>query len=106
MGVRRSYPFVWLGASLAVIVLFAVAPFISLLVAGAMADALGCTLPLSHIPPCPFMGADWGETLTVMAYVGYFAFWTLPTGALALAIWLLVVGTVTFMWWWRRRREA
>jgi hypothetical protein len=52
------------------------------------------------------MGHDLADTLAIMVFLGYLAFWTLPMGGTALAIWLVIACIVTAIWWWRRRRQA
>jgi hypothetical protein len=106
MSARWSYPFVWLGVPLVLIILFAAGPLIALFIAGGIADALGCTVPVAALPPCPFMGHDLADTLAIMVFLGYLAFWTLPMGGTALAIWLVIACIVTAIWWWRRQRQA
>jgi len=85
--------------SLAVIVLFALTPLISLIVGGSIAAVLGCQLDEGNVYPCPFMGIDLGETLYVMTVAMWFSMFTLPLGAIALAIWLIVTSVS------RRRRS-
>jgi hypothetical protein len=106
MGAKQGHPFVWLGAAFVVIVLLAAMPVISALISGAIAGALGCQLNEGGAPPCPLMGVDLGEMLVVMFVLGWFAFVTLPLGAVALAVWLIVACLITFVWWRRRRREV
>jgi hypothetical protein len=100
---RRSVLF-WLGIPFVLIVLLALAPLLSALIAGAIAGALGCGLNEGGASPCPFMGHDLGEPLVVMFVLGWLAFVTLPLGAAALAAWLVVVCVVVLVRWRRRRR--
>jgi hypothetical protein len=102
---RRSV-FLWLGISFVLIVLLALAPLLSALLAGAIADALGCGLDEGGATPCPFMGHDLGEPLVVMLGLGWLAILTLPLGAAALVIWLVIVCVVAVTCWRRRRVEA
>jgi hypothetical protein len=102
---RRSV-LLWLGIPLVLIVLLASAPLLSAFIAGAVADALGCSLNEGGASPCPFMGHDLGEPLVVMFVLGWLAFVTLPLGAAALAAWLAVVCIVVVVRWRRRRVEA
>jgi hypothetical protein len=106
MSARRNHAFVWLSVLFVLIVLFTAAPLISALIATGMAEALGCTLPTSDIAPCLFMGAEVAGTLTLMVYMAYFAFITIPMGTTALAIWLAVACVVILVRWLRRGREA
>jgi hypothetical protein len=52
------------------------------------------------------MGAEVAGTLTLMVYMAYFAFITIPMGTTALAIWLAVACVVILVRWLRRGREA
>jgi hypothetical protein len=106
MSVKRNHALIWLGVTFVLIVVLAGAPLIVAGIAGGIADALGCTLNEGGASGCVFMGRDIGETLAEMFVFGWLAFVTLPPGELALAIWLLVAGVVTFRWWRRRRGEA
>ncbi len=106
MSTRRGHPFWWLGIAFVLIALFTTAPFISLFIGGGMADALGCSLPISSTAPCLFMGIDLGGTLAVMVFIGYLGLVTIPLATTFFTIWLVIACVVTFIWWWRRQREA
>jgi hypothetical protein len=92
----------WLGVILVLIVLIAGAPLISALIAGGIAGALGCTVNEGGASACIFMGRDIGELLLDMFVLGWLAFVTLPFGAIAFGIWLLVACIVAVV---RRRRH-
>jgi hypothetical protein len=106
MTARPRYPFVWLGVTLGMILLFTIGPLAALLLGGAVANALGCSMPISGSEPCLFMGVDLADTLNIAVFFGYLAFWTLPTGTTLLGIWLVAAVIVTLVWWLRRRRAA
>ncbi len=106
MSAQHRHAFLWLGVALALIILFAAGPLISLFIAGGIADALDCKLPIAGGSPCPFLGADLGDALAVMVFLSYLAFWTLPTGAGALVIWFVVACLVVLVNWLRGRRAA
>ncbi len=106
MSARRGHPFWWLGIAFVLIALFITAPFISLLIGGGMAGALGCSLPISSTAPCLFMGIDLAGTLAVMVFIGYLGLVTIPLATTFFTIWLVIACVVTFIWWWRRQREA
>jgi hypothetical protein len=106
MTVRRRYPFVWLGVPLGLILLFTIGPLAALLLGGAFAGALGCSMLISASEPCLFMGVDVADTLNIAVFFGYLAFWTLPTGITLLGIWLVAAVIVSLVWWLRRRRAA
>lgn len=82
----RTYAIVGLG-----VVAVAVLPIISVLTAGQVANANGCVLNESGVNPCLIGGADWGGVLAFMGVAGWFAFFTIPLGAVTLAVLLLVL---------------
>jgi hypothetical protein len=103
MSTKRSTAFIWLGVTLVLIVLVAGAPLISAAIAGGIASALGCSVNEGGASGCIFMGTDVSESLLVMFVLGWLALVTLPFGAIAFVIWLVVACVVT---WRQRRREA
>jgi hypothetical protein len=105
MSAKRSPAFVWLGVAFVIIVLVAAAPLISVLIAGGIADALGCPVNEGGAQPCPFMGVDLGEALVFMLVLGWLSMATLPFGAIALAVWLVIASAVAFVRWRRQRHE-
>jgi uncharacterized membrane protein YhaH (DUF805 family) len=98
IGVAKKFDSFAKWASLAIIGLFAIAPLISLIIGGGIAAGLGCELNEGTVHPCLFMGTDLGETLYVMTVAMWFSMFTFPIGAVALAVWLIVVAVP------RRRR--
>ena len=72
------------------IVLLASLPVISVFTASWIATSLGCVLNEGDVHPCPFHGVDLGEMLYGMTVMGWFALGTLPLGAIALALLLVV----------------
>ncbi|MDQ6622631.1 MAG: hypothetical protein M3Y86_03995 [Verrucomicrobiota bacterium] len=71
--------------------LVALAPIISVFVAGSIASAHGCRLDEGGFYPCVINGKDWGETLGTMGVLGWFMLLTLPAGAVAFLIWLIIL---------------
>jgi hypothetical protein len=104
-GMLKSPAFIWLSISFVLIVLFATAPLISAFIGGGIAEALGCTVTEGVSSPCLFRGSDVSETLSVMFVLGWFAFETLPLGAVLLTIWFIVACIVVMIKVWRRRRR-
>ena len=102
MSPERSRAVIWLGVTLVLIIIVAGAPLISAVIAGGIANALGCTLNEGGVSTCIFMGHDIGETLLDMFVLGWLGFVTLPFGAILFGIWLIVVCVVTLR---RRRRQ-
>ena len=103
--VLKSPAFIWLSISFVLIVLFATAPLISALIGGGIAESLGCTVTEGVNSPCLFRGSDVSEALSVMVVLAWFAFETLPLGAVLLAVWLIVACIVVVIKWLRRRRR-
>ena len=100
MSARRG-AFFWLSAVCATIIVIALLPLMSLLLAGAIASSLGCSVNEGGVTPCPFWGGDLGEMLLTMLVLGWLGFATLPFGGLAVAVWLVAwLGRL----WWRRSR--
>ena len=101
---RRRFPWRRFGIALAVILLIAAAPVISVIIAGAVADANGCTLHEGFTNPCVINGRDWGETLYAMGVMGWFMLVTIPFGVVALGIWTVLLVTALVVH--RKRRPA
>lgn len=80
-----------------VIVLFALIPVLSALLASMIAGANGCALDEGGVHPCMIGGTDYGETLSVMFVSGWFGLVTLPLGALGLVVWAIVLTIVVVM---------
>jgi len=73
----------------AVLLLIGVAPLLSALTAGLIAEAAGCDLHEGFVTPCVIAGADRGETLYAMFAMGWLGLVSLPLaliGAAALAV--------------------
>ena len=90
---RRPKRFPWLIYTivLLLILLAAFAPVISVMIAGKIAEAHGCTLNEGRAHPCVINGVDHGNTLLTMAMLGWFMLATLPIGAIACLIWAVVL---------------
>ena len=73
---------------LALIVLFALAPMISVIVAGLIAESNGCALNEGSINTCMVLGSDMGSTLYTLFVLGWLALATLPLGGAAFLVWL------------------
>jgi hypothetical protein len=89
--------------SAAVIVLFALAPLISAMLASVIANANGCALDEGGVHPCLMGGADYGEMLSVMFVSAWFGLVTLPIGALAAILWCMVLCIVVFVKYRRKK---
>ena len=76
--------------ALGAILLFASAPILFVLIAMGLANANGCTLNEAGTHACLIAGVDFGEALAFLFVMGWFALMTLPIGAIALLIWIVV----------------
>lgn len=68
------------------LILFGVAPLVSVIVASELAAAHGCTLHEGFVNPCVIGGQDRGEVLYQMAVAGWLMMLTLPFAALGVAL--------------------
>ncbi len=91
MTAKRGLPLRAYAITALALVVVAALPIISVLIAGLIAGANGCVLNESGVNRCLIGGADWGEFLAGMGVAGWFAFFTLPLGALALFVLLIVL---------------
>jgi hypothetical protein len=80
------------------IVLYTVAPILCVLIASGIAYVTGSRLDEGNAHPCIVLGIDIGGLLYVLAVSGWFMFFTIPTGLLALLIF-------TIIWIVRRQKE-
>ncbi|TKC81463.1 hypothetical protein FAZ69_27980 [Trinickia terrae] len=77
--------------ALALILLFAVAPFIPVVIAGTVASANGCRLDEAGAYPCVIFGHDFGGLLAAMGVLGWAGLLTIPIGACLLCVWCAVL---------------
>ncbi|HSN73880.1 MAG TPA: hypothetical protein VL334_02170 [Anaerolineae bacterium] len=73
------------------IVLWTIWPVILVAIAGSVASANGCELNETVINSCIVDGREMGNTLYSMGVMGWFMLVTIPTGVLALLIFLLLL---------------
>jgi hypothetical protein len=74
-------------AILSVILLIGCAPFISVSIAAAVADAYGCRLDEAAIYPCIIHGRDFGGVLATMSLAGWAGLITIPAAISTLMGW-------------------
>ncbi len=89
MSAKRSAP-IWLWPSLALIVVLAISPLVVAIAAGEFGAAMACQVDEGGFHPCPLLGYDVGAVLGAMFASGWFVFLTLPIGAIAALVWLVV----------------
>ena len=74
----------------ALIVFLTFSPMLGIVVAGTVAQLAGCTLDGSSVNPCIIGGADYGKTLYGLSLMGWRVIETMPLGAGALALLVVV----------------
>ncbi len=89
---------------LAVILLFAAAPLLSVYFTSLVADANGCVVNEATVHPCLIFGMDWGGLLYFTGVMGWFMLATIPLGGGALIVWLVMLLVHYFAW--RRKAET
>jgi hypothetical protein len=102
----RSHAMRWLGLTLILILLITAAPTIVSFAAVGIGSALDCPGIMEVSAPCMFLGSDISGTLTLMIFMGYFAFVTIPFGEFLLLIWAIVACVVAVLRWRQRRHAA
>lgn len=100
----KKFPWVIYLVVLALIGMVALAPIGSLTFAGVVANSHGCQLDEGSAHPCVIGGKDYGETLYTLGVLGWLMLLTLPAGALALLVWLVVL--LVHRSRWKRRQTA
>jgi hypothetical protein len=101
--VRKRFPWILYWIVLAIIVLVALAPLGSVVACGWIANAHGCKVDEGSVHPCMINGKDYGQLLYTLGVLGWLMLLTLPVGALAVMIWLIVL--ILHRASWRRRAE-
>lgn len=86
---------------LGLIAFFALAPWVIVYVAAAIADLNGCTLSATEVLPCVILGADRGDTLFGLASFADFAYISLSVGLMLFLIWIAILA-VSYMAWRRK----
>lgn len=72
------------------IVLFALLPIISVMASSGIAALGNCHLNEARAHPCEIVGIDVGGLLAFMFVAGWLALMTVPIGAVALLVWLMI----------------
>jgi|ERR1044071_2932164 len=89
--IQKRFPWLPYWIVLGFIVLFAVAPLISVIVCGVIANAHGCKVDEGSVHPCVIDGKDYGQLLYTLGVLGWLMLATLPIGALGGVVWLVVL---------------
>ena len=101
---KRRFPWLIYVIVLFVIVALTLAPIASVAVAGVVANSHGCQVDEGSVHPCVIGGQDYGELLYTLGVLGWFMLLTLPAGALATLLWLVVL--LFHYAKWKRRSAA
>ncbi len=99
---RRRFPWVIYVVILCLIGAVALAPVGSVVVAGVIASSHSCALDEGSVHPCLIGGHDYGELLYTLGVLGWLMLITLPAGAVAALLWVVVVA-IHYTKWNRRR---
>ena len=87
------------------ILLFTCWPVLSVVAASSIATMQGCALNEGNPQPCSIVGMDVSGLLYSMGVMGWYGLATVPLGALALLIWLLLALGM-LMRHWRARGSS
>lgn len=79
------------GFSLLAIIVFALFPVASVVLAGLIATPAGCELNEAVVHPCIIAGMDFGDLLYAMGVLGWLMIGTIPAGVILFAIWVVVL---------------
>ena len=93
---RRRFPWPVYLVVLAVIVVLAALPVLSVTLAGVLASANGCRLDEGGAHPCVIAGTDYGDTLYTLGVLGWLMLASLPLGVMALLVWAVVLAIHLF----------
>jgi hypothetical protein len=102
--VRKRFPWIVYWIVLAFIVLVALAPIGSVVTCAWIANAHGCKVDEGSVHPCIVNGQDYGQLLYTLGVLGWLMLVTIPGGAFAFAIWLIVL--ILHREKWRKRFAA
>ena len=100
----KKFPWVIYLIALLLILAVALAPLGSVMVCSWIANIHGCKVDEGSVYPCLIGGKDYGQLLYTLGVLGWLMIATIPGGALALMIWLIVL--ILHRATWRKRLSA
>jgi hypothetical protein len=100
----RRFPMGVYWVALAVIVLLAALPVISVVIAGTIADANGCRVDEGSVHPCLVGGTDLGELLYTLGVLGWLMLLSIPAGIAAIGVWAVIL--LAHRSSWKRKEES
>ena len=89
--VEKRFPWIFYWIVFVVIVLIAFAPGGSVMACGLIANTHGCRVDEGSVHPCVINGKDYGHLLYTLGVMGWLMLATLPAGAFAFVLWLIVL---------------
>ena len=95
---RKKFPWLIYWIVLVLIGVVALAPIGSVVACGWIAHAHGCRVDEGSVHPCIINGKDYGQMLYTMGVMGWLMLVTLPGGAMATVVWLVVLGLHRSRW--------
>ncbi|PYK34017.1 MAG: hypothetical protein DME54_10255 [Verrucomicrobia bacterium] len=99
--VQKRFPWILYWIVLVLIVLVTFAPVGSVVACGLIANAHGCRVDEGSVHPCVINGKDYGQLLYTLGVMGWLMLVTLPAGAFAFVLWLIVLLLHRANWRWR-----
>jgi len=94
------------GLVIFIILLLAISPLLSAMLAGTIANRYGCELDEGSIHPCVVDGNDIGDTLYTLGMLGWLALGTIPLGLIAIAVYLVCILLFYLARWFIHREKA
>ena len=98
---RTRFPWFRYWVVLILIAAVAAAPIGSVIACEIIGNANGCQVDEGSVHPCVINGKDYGELLYRLGVMGWFMLVTIPAGACAFAIWLIIL--ICHRSAWRKR---
>jgi ABC-type Fe3+ transport system permease subunit len=86
------------------IIICAISPFFAVAYAGSVAEKYGCELNEGSIHPCLVNGVDRGEDLYSLGMLGWLGIATVPLGAAAAVLYLVIVLIVYLVMGFRKKK--
>ena len=88
---RKRFPWITYSIILLLIVLVALAPIGSVVACSLIANRYGCHVDEGSVHPCLVDGKDYGPLLYQLGVMGWLMLLTLPAGAIAFCLWLIIL---------------
>jgi hypothetical protein len=98
---NKKFPWTIYLIVLFLILAVALAPLGSVVVCSWIANTHGCKVDEGSVHPCMIGGKDYGQLLYTLGVLGWLMIATIPGGALAFLVWLIVL--ILHRTSWRKR---